>query len=173
MNNLSLIASKYNCAVVIIGHMNKSNAGKSLYRSLGSIDIPAIARSVLMVCRDEAESSVRYMIPIKSNLAPEGYPIGFIMDRICSFKWIGKCEDVVSEELIHSTAVKLDVEDWLKDELQFGPKPSNDVLNHFVMLNVYSTRTLYSVKKKLGVKSIKQDKTWYWSLPEHVENDDV
>ena len=37
------IAAKYNCAVVIIGHMNKASGEKNLYRGLGSIDIAAIA----------------------------------------------------------------------------------------------------------------------------------
>ena len=36
---LTDIAGKYQCAVVLVGHMNKSSGGKDLYRGLGSIDI--------------------------------------------------------------------------------------------------------------------------------------
>ena len=51
LRNLSSTAQKYNCAVVMVGHLNKMTGGKNLYRGLGSIDIAAIARSVLMISR--------------------------------------------------------------------------------------------------------------------------
>ena len=44
-------ASTYDCAIVLIGHMNKREGTKELYRSLGSIDVIASARSVLQVER--------------------------------------------------------------------------------------------------------------------------
>lgn len=43
------------CAIVLVGHMNKTNGGKNIYRGLGSIDIAAAARSVLLVARDKDE----------------------------------------------------------------------------------------------------------------------
>ena len=77
MTKLANIAEEYACAIVLVGHMTKSNSGKSIYRGLGSIDIAAAARSVLLVARDKDEPSKRYMLPIKSSLAPEGEPIAF------------------------------------------------------------------------------------------------
>ena len=38
MKSVSVLAEKYHCAVILIGHMNKNSAGKSSYRRLGSID---------------------------------------------------------------------------------------------------------------------------------------
>ena len=76
LKQIADIAAKYNCAVVVIGHMNKSSGEKNLYRGLGSIDIAAIARSVLMISRDKSDPAVRYMFPVKSSLAPEGSAIG-------------------------------------------------------------------------------------------------
>ncbi len=49
LGGLSDLAAKYQCAIVLVGHMNKASGGKDLYRGLGSIDIAAIARSVLMI----------------------------------------------------------------------------------------------------------------------------
>lgn len=49
LRKLANVAARYNCAVVMVGHMNKGSGGKNLYRSLGSIDIAAISRSVLMI----------------------------------------------------------------------------------------------------------------------------
>lgn len=49
---LGKVAERTGCAVVLIGHMNKSGSTKGIYRGLGSIDIAAVARSILMVGRD-------------------------------------------------------------------------------------------------------------------------
>ena len=49
LKNLIRITKKYNCAVVLIGHLNKNNTLKNIYRALGSIDITSTARSVLLV----------------------------------------------------------------------------------------------------------------------------
>ena len=50
-----------------------------------------------MVARDKDEPSKRYMLPIKSSLAPEGEPIAFELDRDKGFSWIGKCEIDINE----------------------------------------------------------------------------
>ena len=36
---LSLLAEKYKCAILLIGHMNKAGGNKAAYRGMGSIDI--------------------------------------------------------------------------------------------------------------------------------------
>ena len=38
MKRIAVLAEKYHCAVILIGHMNKNSNGKSSYRGLGSID---------------------------------------------------------------------------------------------------------------------------------------
>lgn len=63
--NLSSVAERTGCAIVIIGHMNKAGGTKGLYRGLGSIDITAAARSVLLVGRVRADPSIRVMAKIK------------------------------------------------------------------------------------------------------------
>ena len=51
MKRVAVLAEKYHCAIILIGHMNKNSNGKSSYRGLGSIDFQAAARSVLIVGR--------------------------------------------------------------------------------------------------------------------------
>ena len=46
MRRLGMWAAGYDCAIVLIGHLNKKEGSKGLYRSLGSIDVVAAARSV-------------------------------------------------------------------------------------------------------------------------------
>ena len=53
MQRLGMWASMYDCAIVLIGHLNKKEGTKGLYRSLGSIDVVAAARSVLQVAEKQ------------------------------------------------------------------------------------------------------------------------
>lgn len=91
LSRISNVAHQTGCAVVLVCHLNKSSSNNSLYRGLGSIDITAIARSVLMIARDPLHHKTRYMIPVKTSLAPEGKPIEFTIDRD-GFKWIGESD---------------------------------------------------------------------------------
>ena len=47
LKNLSKIASDTNCAIILVGHLNKNERGKDLYRGMGSVDFSAVARSIL------------------------------------------------------------------------------------------------------------------------------
>ena len=92
LKKLCAIAEKHHCAVVLIGHMNKGGANNQLYRGLGSIDIAAIARSVLMIVRDRENPELRYLFQIKSSLAPEGRPVSFLISRQQGFVWQEICD---------------------------------------------------------------------------------
>ncbi len=66
---LAALAEKYQCAIVLVGHMNKAAGNKAAYRGMGSIDFFAVARSVLLVGRVEGEENIRAVVQIKNNLA--------------------------------------------------------------------------------------------------------
>ena len=59
---LGILAEKYQCAIVLIGHMNKAGGNKAAYRGMGSIDFFAVARSVLLVGKIEGESNLRAVV---------------------------------------------------------------------------------------------------------------
>ncbi len=166
LGKLAGVAAKTKCAIVLIGHMNKSNSGKSLYRGLGSIDISAIARSVLMVARDSDDPTIRYMFPIKSNLAPEGPAIGFKFDRLRGFVWLGVCNANVNTD--RNTVSPLgekscEATEVIMTILQSGPVPSAEIFERMSMLGV-SDRTVYKIKKEQDIRSFKKANQWYWSL---------
>lgn len=99
MKRISVLAEKYQCAIILIGHMNKNSNGKSSYRGLGSIDFQAAARSVLIVGRVKDEPEIRVICHVKSSLAPEGDAIAFRLDKEKGFHWIGKY-DISAEDLL-------------------------------------------------------------------------
>lgn len=167
LGSLASVAEKHRCAVVLVGHMNKSQNGKSLYRGLGSIDITAIVRSVLMVERDEDDPKIRYMFPIKSSLAAEGDAIAFKFDRRYGFQWIGPCVHkhfgVIGEEAQENKAET--AERLLKSLLMEKDVPGIQIINHMAQIGI-SERTVNKIKKKLGIISYKVKRKWYWSLPQ-------
>ena len=83
LKRLSLMAERTQCAVILIGHMNKAQGLKSGYRGLGSIDFRASARSVLIVGRLKSGDTLRIVAQDKNSLAPEGSSIAFELHPEC------------------------------------------------------------------------------------------
>lgn len=162
---LSVVAEKYSCAIILVGHMNKGG-GKSSYRGLGSIDFQATARSVLIVGRIKDTPQIRVIAQDKSSLAPEGGSIAFELDKETGFRWLGEYEmsvDVllcgISRENKSELAIKL-----LRDELAQEKQPQSLLLQKAQSMQI-SKRVLDEAKKSLNIKSIKQNNKWYWQLP--------
>lgn len=171
MRKINKIAEKYSCAVIMVGHLNKSSSGKKIYRGLGSIDITAIARSVLMIVRDADNPEIRYMYPVKSSLAPEGSAISFLMDKEKGFHWIGKCQLMQNEHHpISSQAIskKERAKEILKIILSAGMVKSNDILARMEELGI-SARTVRAAQKELGVTARRKNNVWFWELPSAQE----
>ena len=164
LRKLANVAARYNCAVVMVGHMNKGSGGKNLYRSLGSIDIAAISRSVLMIARDVVDPNLRYMFPVKTSLAAEGSPISFRMDEERGFIWEGKCTMGNSVLDAEATVSKLELaRSYILDAISDEPAPAKEIIGHLSRLGI-GLRTVESAKKELGVKSYRVGSAWFWAL---------
>ena len=175
LKHLGIIAEKHNCAIILIGHMNKASGSKSTYRGLGSIDIQATARSVLLVARLRDKPNIRIMAHDKSSLAPAGDAIGFEMTEDSGMVCIGPY-DITIDELLSGNEgrgkKKLDIaENFIKE--YFGSNkviPSNEIMMEAAKRSI-KRNTLLSAKKKLGITSDKEkaeDGTiyWTWVMPE-------
>ena len=170
MKHLSEVANRTGCAIVIIGHMNKASGSKGIYRGLGSIDITAAARSVLLVGKIKSNPSVRVMAQIKNSLAEEGSPIAFEINENSSVRWIGRYDITIDEILgsdeLQSDGLKLtDALDYLKQSLENGDIPCTEIYTALLNKGI-GKRSIDRAKKQLGIKSIKRSDGWYWSLPE-------
>ena len=166
MKHLAEVAQRQQCAVVLIGHLNKAIGMKSSYRGLGSIDIPASARSVLLVGRIKDNPTVRVMAQIKSSLAPEGEPIAFELNKETGFRFIGKY-DISIDDLLNGVATtsKLEqAEKLLRDMLSDGSSIKQKQLQQQAKIRNISERTLNEAKKNVGAKSFRSNNEWYWKL---------
>lgn len=81
MARLKITAQKFGCAILCLGHLNKSASGKAVYRALGSIDFVGAARSALLAGVDPDDQSKRAIVQIKNNLAAFGEPVGYERGR--------------------------------------------------------------------------------------------
>lgn len=175
LKHLGIIAEKHNCAIILIGHMNKASGSKSTYRGLGSIDIQATARSVLLVARLRDKPNIRIMAHDKSSLAPAGDAIGFEMTEDNVMVCIGPY-DITIDELLSGNEgrgkKKLDIaENFIKEYFGINKViPSNEIMMEAAKRSI-KRNTLLSAKKKLGITSDKEkaeDGTiyWTWVIPE-------
>lgn len=100
------VAERTGAAIVLIGHLNKNAGTHANYRGLGSVDISAAVRSILLVGKveKETERDVRVVIQTKSSLAPKPTPVAFTLEN-SKLEWIGEYE-ITEQELMSGKAGK-------------------------------------------------------------------
>jgi RecA/RadA recombinase len=167
---LSDVAERTGCAVVLIGHMNKMSGTKGLYRGLGSIDIAAAARSILLIGRHGEDNSGRVMAHLKSNLAPEGSSIAFNLDGDNGFEWIGACAVSIDEILYASSSApaKKDTKEQLAvtlitEYLRDGVVATTEIFARLAEKGI-GKRTAENAKQRMNIRAYPKGGKWYWSL---------
>lgn len=167
MKRIAVLAEKYHCAIILIGHMNKNSNGKSSYRGLGSIDFQAAARSVLIVGRIKDEPEIRVVCHVKSSLAPEGKSVAFRLDKDTGFEWIGEY-DISADDLLSgdNRGQKIhEAKEFLKEILVSGSVAQTKVAEEAESRGI-KKKTLWNAKKELEIESVKIGNQWFWMLPE-------
>lgn len=167
LSAIASLAERYGIAVVIIRHLAKMQS-KAIYRGLGSIDVTAAARSVLQAKSDTHDSTKRAICHVKSNCAPTGPSIGYVIkeDRLV---WTGLSDLVADDhEAERRGAVEAAIE-FLELELSAGPKFVTEVEARALAAGM-SKRTLMRARQRLGIVPDKSDMNggWVISLPPRV-----
>lgn len=170
MSRLEAIAEKYRCAVVLIGHMNKSGK-KAKYKGLGSVDITAAARSVLFVGRRDNDKFKRCIIPVKSNLAPEGRAVLFSVGE--QLTWDGFDDIDINKacsEFSRSDNEKISkpqqAECFLKELFDGKREIRSTEVERAAKEQGISKRILDTAKKNLHISSRKSGDNWYYVFPD-------
>ena len=165
---LADVAQAANCAIVMIGHLNKATGSQSTYRGLGSIDITAVVRSLLFIGKVRTDPTTRVIVHEKSSLAPPGQSLAFSLGDEKGFRWIGaydiSAEDLLAggegskAELKQEQAAKL-IEQFLSE----GRKVSIAEINKEAVERGISERTVRLARNSMGDKiaSERQGKDWW------------
>ena len=161
-------AQNTNCAIVMIGHLNKASGSQSTYRGLGSIDITVVVRSLLFIGKVKTDPTTRVIVHEKSSLAPPGQSLAFSLGDEKGFRWIGaydiSAEDLFAggegskTELKQELAVKL-----ITEFLVEGKKVSIEEINAEARERGISEQTVRLAKNSMGDKiaSERQGKDWW------------
>ena len=170
-NSLIRIAKELDCAVIVVAHMNKAQGLKALYRTTGSIDIVAAARSSLLIARTSSDISdnERIMAVQKNNLASMGKSVLFsVGDGVV--EWLDQV-DRSADEILGNCVVNgrpddrlKEAKDFIQSMLENGPMPAVECENRLKAAGIRKT-TAKKAKKELGVISEKEGAVWFWKLP--------
>jgi len=170
LRRLSMWASAYNCAIVLIGHLNKKTGGKELYRGLGSIDVVATARSVLQIERDSIDDNIRIIKHVKSSLAQKGKDMCFSISETGTIVWCSSSEKTThsgndTSEIVPGKMNKQEMAvDYLKNMLSSGEIEAGIVKNELAEMGI-GNRTIMIAKDAIDIISTRKNGKWYWSLP--------
>ena len=176
MNRLCRWAGLYNCAVLIIGHLNKKESANDLYRGLGSIDVTAAARSVLQLDQNPYYPDIKVIRHVKSSLAAKGDNVMFRIIPGHGLEWIHDCEADENSSEIKTEVKDLDISKQetvarlIKDALKEGPVSGAELLHMFINMGI-GMKTVRNVKSMLGIQSVRKDNKWFWIMPEKGASD--
>ena len=171
LRSLAQWASMYRCAIVLIGHLNKRQGTKELYRTLGSIDLAAAARSIIHLEVSEEDPGVVELHHVKCSLAPRGEDDYFTITDDKRIIWL---ERTVAPS--HGEKIGIEASSFKKNKqqlsaelivllLQGGPMKAADIQASLRNQGI-STSTLNLVKRSLGIRSFKDSGSWFWALPD-------
>lgn len=152
---LAALAEKYQCAIVLVGHINKVTGNKAAYRGMGSIDFFAVARSVLLVGRVGGKENIRAVVQIKNNLATFGHSKAFELSEN-GFQWLGDYE-ITADEVLGGIAPKANKQEQAKCLLRKLAETNKIMQSNEIAALAeeqgISRRTLENAKKELGIKA--------------------
>lgn len=159
---IGTLAEKYDCAVILIMHNSKMTQNKALHRALGSIDIPAVARSMLILAKDPQDPTKRIICHEKSSLAARGKSLLFrIEPDVGGVDFCGTSDLTADDVLNYNSGTRDKPSARLDDAAQqlselLGDKGWADLDDIHALQNEagISKTTLYDAKKTLGLKSV-------------------
>jgi len=157
------VAERTNCAILLIGHLTKSQ-NKPQYRGLGSQDIYNAIPNILNL--GKVDEDVRVLVHNKSNFLETGNPIAFTLNG--GFKWIGEYDITLDELLTNPASPKRErqrekAKAFLTELLSEGEVSSNQIYELAEEQGIHR-RTLERAKVDLGIRSVQKSDYWIWTL---------
>lgn len=165
------LAERYGCAVLVVSHRRKGNAGSADDAIMGSRAFTGIARTVWHLTQDKEDESRRLFLAGKNNLAKAQTGLAFTIDGDPgSVRWesapvtITADEAMADERRDNDGTTKLDeAKQWLKHRLENGPAPSNEI-KVMARRDGITMKTLERAKKPLDVQSYPEEFGGKWML---------
>lgn len=164
METLKSAADQSQSAVVIVGHVRKSEEGNDADRMMGSADWVNAARSGILVTK--ANDGTKIMKHVKTNYGERGVSRGFDIDDR-GFIW-GETYDDDALPSKSSSGRKEQAVSFLISLLKDGPVPASEVQIRANDENI-SMVTLNRAKVGVAVSVFSKTSGWVWQLDPNLE----
>jgi AAA domain len=176
LNMLAGLAERTDCTILLVRHLRKQSAAKSVHRGLGSVGIIGAVRAGLLVAVHPADPAQRVLAVTKTNLGRTPPTLGFQVRSADSLRatieWTGTLElsaDALGTPVPAALFPRDRAGDWLIRELAGGPRKASDLLAAAVVANI-PEQTLRRAKDEVRVKSQlvygdDDERIWYWYDP--------
>lgn len=177
---IGALAEKYQCAVIFTMHHSKASQNAALYRALGSMDIPAVARSMLILGKDPDPLKPHGVIMCheKSSLGEHGKSIKFEIAPELGGVVFSGYSDLKADDILNVPKGTRNKPSKMRDAI------IDDILELFdgkdyiripklkelcEQLNC-TQNTLYRARDELGIQSTSKgygkNKVTYWLMPD-------
>lgn len=174
LSELKEIAEETGTAILLVRHLTKTKRDKAIYQGMGSMDVIGAARSAFLVTQHPDNPNQKLVLHVKHNIAERGkswvYELGQESDdSLPVLKWVGSSpitiDDLMSREEGSRKSSLESAVDFLKQELNDGPRPAADIQEKAERLDI-AKRTLDRAREEIGVVARKRRKGWMLSLPD-------
>lgn len=181
--NFREIAKRYNCAVLVLRHLTKSNKERAIYRGQGSIAFTGLARVVMTVGQSPDDEATRVLAVTKINVTRPPKALTFTIEALpdtlkeqdrSKFHW-GEFVDMSADDILTVSPSSMkptdkqgDAERFLEEILSDGKMEFN-ALRRASEARSISLKVLYRVADRIGIIRTTagggKKKKAYWELP--------
>lgn len=189
------ICEEFGCTILFLGHLTKSSRDRALGRALGSVDLTASMRSVVLAGHMPNDPMQHGLVHIKCSVGPTAKPIGYRIENVVrTIKGIdvnvGRLSWNIGAAISAADLLSPDASSagggggggggdgdggkmmvlarlYLKQSLTDTTRPATEIIDGAENLSI-SESTLRRAAKMLGVvhsKDAGTPGTWHWSLP--------
>ena len=176
LSPLANLADKYSVSILFINHLNKNQNGSAISRVNGSGAFTAVVRSSYLVSKDPLDKDLRYMHPMKNNLASDdkgfSYRISKVMEdheQSIKIDWSDEYSAKNADWLVqqqYSKANRHEDKDQLAlSLLKDGPVESSKIYEAFNQREFSKDQT-YDTLNRIGAIPDKKGGVSKWKLLE-------
>jgi hypothetical protein len=172
LSELGKLAARHKCAFLMIRHLTKALHRRAILCGIGSVDVNAAARSVVMAAHSSNEDYV--LTHAKCSNAPKGPSLGFQI-RDGAIGWTGVSEvtaiDLLAGRNPNNVKPVREAESMLREFFADEQEHTSKELASAAAAYGISDRTLNRARRNLGVHTRPGDfqKQWVVILPQQVE----
>ena len=165
---LANVAKRTGVAIVLVGHLNKSEGSKDIHRGFGSADIAAAVRSILMVEMSKRDRENRWVKTIKSNFDESDYtPIRLVLDdeRRLSFAEFEDEDSDDEDSNAQKPVTKIEKAMMILEQLLADGPVAVSEINEIMNEDGIGAKTAQRAKVRIGAVQEYADGTAVWKLP--------